>query len=239
MKKIILVGLAAIIALVGTIVIAADHVDAPAVGSLGSGSTLVDITDYYAFESPANANNYVFVCNVSGLTAPASTGALSFTDDLLYEFNIDSDADNVEDLVIQAIFRDGKMIVRGPSAPSQSGLTSSISPSSTRVEVDMTPYGQSAITASNDGITAFAGSRDDPFFMDFFKFVDIVNGAGNALGIDVSPPADGTAYATSFDNSGTDTFAGSNVLSVVIEVPKSMLGSGDSFSSWVESKSSL
>jgi len=239
MKRIILVGLVAIAALTGTIIIAADHVDAPAVGSLGSGSTLVDITDYYAFESPSNSDNYVFVCNVSGLTAPGSTSTLSFSDDLLYEFNIDNNADNVEDLVIQAIFRNGKMIVRGPSAPVQSGLTSSIPPTSNRVEVDMTTYGQPAIIATNDGISAFAGSRDDPFFMDFFKFVDIVNGAGNALGIDVAPPADGNAYATSFDNTGTDTFAGTNVLSVVVEVPKSMLGTSDIFSSWVESKSSL
>ncbi|WP_147407371.1 DUF4331 domain-containing protein [Reichenbachiella sp. MSK19-1] len=40
----------------------------------------------------------MFVCHVAGLTAP---GAIpSFDDDVMYEINIDSDADNVEDQVI-------------------------------------------------------------------------------------------------------------------------------------------
>ena len=239
MKKFLKGGQLIALAMVCAIFIAADHIDAPAVGSLSAGSSLADITDYYAFESPSNSDNYVFVCNVAGLTAPGSTGALAFTDDLLYEFNIDNDGDNTEDLVIQAMFRDGSMIVRGPVAPNQTGLESSIAPTSNRVEVAVSSYGQAPTTATSSGMTAFAGPRDDPFFMDFFKFVDIVNGAGNALGIEVAAPADGSAYATSFDAAGTDTFAGTNVLSIVLELPKSMLGNSSTFSSWVESKSSL
>ena len=239
MKKIILSILLITIAVLGTYLFAADHIDAPAVGSLSSGSTLVDITDFYAFESPTNSDNYVFVCNVAGLTAPSATSALSFTDDLMYEFNIDNDGDNIEDLVIQAIFRGERLIIRGPSAPDQTGLISEVVNTSIRVQTTVTPYGQAPLTATSQGITAFAGARDDPFFMDFFKFVDIVNGAGSALGLTVPAPADGSAYATSFDATGTNTFAGSNVMSVVVEVPKSMLGSSDTFSSWLESKSSL
>ncbi|MBU2913436.1 DUF4331 family protein [Reichenbachiella agariperforans] len=66
--------------------------------SLESGSTVSDITDYCAFECPADADSYVFVCHVAGLTAPGTTP--SFDDDVMYEVNIDSDADNVEDQVI-------------------------------------------------------------------------------------------------------------------------------------------
>ena len=238
--KIIILSICLLCAAVyGAYVIAADHIDAPAVGSLGSGSSMADITDYYAFESPSNPDNYVFVCNVAGLTAPSATGALSYSDDLMYEFNIDNNGDNVEDLVIQTIFRGDRAIVKGPTAPSASGLSSSILTSGPRVETTISAYGAAPVIASNQGLQVFVGPRDDPFFMDFFKFVDIVNGAGNALGLDVAPPADGNAYATSFDSPGVNTFAGSNVMSVVIEVPKSSLGSSTTFSSWVESKSSL
>jgi hypothetical protein len=39
-----------------------------------------------------------------------------------------------------------------------------------------------------------------------------------------------------FNNPNKYSFAGINVLSVVIEVPKSMIGSSGSFKTWVETK---
>lgn len=229
--------------------VGADHIDAPAVGSLTTGSTVSDITDYYAFESPSNSDNYVFVCNVAGLTAPTATEALSFSTNVMYEFNIDNNGDNVEDLVIQAVFtEDGKVRSYGPVTPSSTGSSSIIETAGTLVEADVTSYGSSAEVATNAGISLFAGPRDDPFFMDFFTFVNIVNGVGASLGDDTNtgvysadrdsdPETEGVQpYPASFDSPGQDAFAGSNVLSVVVEVPKSMLGSSNTFSSWVESK---
>ncbi|MTI21841.1 DUF4331 domain-containing protein, partial [Fulvivirga sp. RKSG066] len=210
--------------------------DAPAVGTLSEGSTAADITDYYAFESPENSDNYVFVTNVMGLTAPGSTADAKFSEDIMYEINIDNNADDIEDLVIQAIFRDGKVIVFGPTSPSEAGIESKIENDGTRVESMVSAYGQTPEIGAASGMKVFAGPRDDSFYMDFFKFVDIVNGAGSALGLEVDPPANGSEYSTSFDDPGSDTFAGSNVMSVVIELPKSMLGSSTTFSSWVEAK---
>jgi len=234
MKKIVFVLSAIIMSMGYYFINAADHIDAPAVGSLASGSSLSDITDYYAFESPSNADNYVFVCNVSGLTAPGDDK--SFSSNIMYEFNIDNDGDNMEDLVIQAVFRDGQVHVFGPTAPSQTGLVSKIETGGPTASAAITALGESAVVGEAAGMKVFAGQRDDPFFMDFFKFVDIVNGAGKALGLEVADPANGESYATSFDAPGADTFAGSNVLSVVVEVPKSSLGSSNTFTSWVESK---
>lgn len=240
MKKIILIASLIVIVVASTYLIAADHIDAPAVGSLSTGSSAADITDYYAFESPSNSDNYVFVCNVLGLSAAGAD--ITFDESVMYEFNIDNNGDNVEDLVIQATFENGKVVVVGPVAPTTTGLNSVLETTGNRVEADITRISDgSAKTGSSGGITIFAGPRDDPFFMDFFQFVDIVNGAGNALGLDVAPPEDdddndGTPeYDTAFDMPGSDTFAGSNVLSVVVEVPKSDLGSSAQFSSWVES----
>lgn len=238
MKKFFLIFMAFGTGALFVYLMAADHVDAPAVGSLSSGSTVADITDYYAFESPDNADNYVFVCNVMGLTAPDATGDASFDDDVMYEFNIDTDGDYIEDQVIQAIFRDDKVIVFGPVAPEEAGAESMVEYMGNRIEATVSTYGNDPEITESDGMKVFAGPRDDPFFMDFFRFVDIVNGAGNALQLDVPEPADGQAYATSFQDPGVDAFAGTNVMSVVVEVPKSMIGDANttSFNSWLESK---
>lgn len=237
MKKIVISLSVAIIAAIGMALYAADHIDAPAVGSLDTGSSVSDITDYYAFESPSNPENYVFVCNVKGLTAPAGTADISFQEEVMYEFNIDNTGDNVEDLVIQAVFRNGQVMTFGAVPAGIPGLDSKIVVGTNLVSAPITAYGSDPEIGTSNGVSVFAGPRDDPFFMDFFRFVDIVNGAGAALGLEVPAPLEGDAYPTSFRDEGMDTFSGSNVLSVVIEVPKSSLGTSTTFSSWLESKS--
>ncbi len=214
MKKTKILIATAILGIATFVAIAADHIDAPAV----SGGTS-DITDFYAFQGE-NTSNIAFVANVQGLLAPGATGSASFDENVMIEFNIDNTGDNVEDLVIQALARDGKMYVFGPTAPSQTGLNSTVATNAAnQLVADITPYGQSAMVASSTGMMAFAGPRDDPFFMDFAQYSEIIGG-----------------NATSFNNPGSDTFAGSNVLSVVVEVPKSMIGGTGTINTWVESK---
>ena len=203
-----------IIALASFFIVAADHIDAPAVQGGNS-----DITDFYAFQVE-NASNLVFVANMQGLLSPSATGGAAFDENVLIEINIDNTGDNVEDLVIQAIPRDGKMYFFGPTVPSQTGLNSTILNNSTiGGVVDITPYGTNAIIKTNAGMSFFAGPRDDPFFMDFAQYSAIIGGT-----------------ATSFNDPGSDTFAGSNVMSVVVEVPKSMIGGSGTINTWVESK---
>ena len=198
-------ALVAIIACAVSYLIAADHIDAPAVTGTGS-----DITDVYAFQSPSNANNMVFVVNVQGLLAPAATAAASFDEEVMVEINIDNSStkDNIEDLVIQAAFDAGKLKVYGPSAPAEKGVMSTLL-SSSPVEANVTAYGSNPVIGEGNGIKVFAGPRDDPFFFDLNQFKAIIGGT-----------------ATSFNNPGSDAFAGTNVLSIVVEVPKSMLGTG-------------
>ncbi len=214
MKKTKFLIATAVLGIATFVAIAADHIDAPAV----QGGTS-DITDFYAFQGE-NTSNIVFVANVQGLMSPSNTGNAAFDENVLIEFNIDTNNDNVEDLVIQATPRNGKMYVFGPTAPSQTGLNSSVvTTTANQVVVDVTPYGASAIIQTTGGISAFAGPRDDPFFMDFARFGQIIGGE-----------------ASSFNNPGSDTFAGTNVMSVVIEVPKSMIGGSGTINTWVESK---
>jgi hypothetical protein len=122
-------------------------------------------------------------------------------------------------LVIQAIPRDGKMYFFGPTAPSSIGLDSNVETTSNMSSVDITSYGTNAIVATNNGMSFFAGPRDDPFFMDFAQYSAIIGG-----------------MATSFNNPGSDTFAGTNVMSIVVEVPKAMVGGTGTINTWVESK---
>lgn len=205
---------AGVLAVASFFAIAADHIDAPAVQGGSS-----DITDFYAFQGE-NTDNLVFVANVQGLISPANTADATFDEGVLVEFNIDTSGDNVEDLVIQAIPRDGKMYFFGPVAPSQTGLNSTIQTKAmVGGVVDITAYGSTAIIASNGDMRFFAGPRDDPFFMDFAQYSEII--AGNASG---------------FNNPGSDTFAGTNVMSIVVEVPKSMIGGSGTINTWVETK---
>ena len=65
----------------------------------------------------------------------------------------------------------------------------------------------------------FAGPRDDPFFFDLDQYHAIL--AGKAPG---------------FNNPGKDAFAGTNVMSVVVEVPKKLLNSTGKINVWLTTK---
>lgn len=213
MKKMKLILGGCVLLTVGLFLYAADHIDAPAVSGGSS-----DITDFYAFQAE-DTNNIVFVANVQGLLSPTATEAASFDENVLIEFNIDTDADAVEDLVIQAIPRDGKMYFFGPTAVGATGLNSTVASSDFIGRVDVSNYGSSPTVVNTGAFKLFAGPRDDPFFMDFAQYGEIIGG-----------------NASSFNNPGSDTFAGTNVMSIVIEVPKSQIGGSGSINTWVESK---
>ena len=213
MKKTkVLLGLAVTGVIAGAL-IAADHLDAPAVQGGKS-----DITDFYVFQG-ANANNMVFVANVQGLLSPTASAGASFDENVMVEINIDNTGDNVEDLVIQAIPRNGKMYFFGPVAPGTPGTSSMVKTANPLGAVDITEYGSPAVIVTQNGANLFAGVRDDPFFFDLGQYSAILGGT-----------------ATSFNNPGTDTFAGTNVLSIVVELPKSLLGGSGTLNTWIESK---
>ena len=213
MKKRKLIAGLSLIAITGLVLIAADHADAPAVTG-----NATDITDVYAFQGQ-DTNNMVFAVNTQGLLSPGATDAAEFSENVLTEINIDDNGDNVEDLVIQAIRKNNKMYFFGPVAPGTTGTTSTIKTTATAGSVEISQYGSPAIIGTQSGMKFFAGPRDDPFFFDLGQFGAILSG-----------------NATGFNNPGTDTFAGTNVLSIVVEVPKSMLGSSSTINVWAETK---
>jgi hypothetical protein len=213
MKKSKILAGTIFLAIIGLITIAADHIDAPA-----TRGTSADISDFYAFQAE-NPSNLVFVANVQALLSPTATETASFDENVLLEFNIDTNNDNVEDIIIQAIPRDGKMYFFGPFSASSAGLNSAVNEMATKNEVAISAYGSAAIIENTNGMKFFAGPRDDPFFMDFAQYGAIIGGT-----------------ASGFNNPGADTFAGTNVLSVVVEVPKSLVGGSGTINTWIETK---
>jgi len=212
-RKLLFAAIVAIVLSVSGWLIAADHIDAPAITNQPS-----DITDVYVFRAE-NPDNLVFVANTQGLLSPTATTDARFDENTMIEFNIDNNGDNVEDLVIQCIAKNGMMKVYGPYKPSVTGTISYLGINNFKGQVKITQYGQPAIVSEQNGIKIFAGPRDDPFFFDLVRFQQVIAGT-----------------ATSFNNPGNDTFAGTNVLGVVVEVPKSWLGGGGTINVWAETK---
>lgn len=220
MKKKLLTASLLGIALIGGIIYAADHIDAPAVTGAGSTSLGNDITDVYAFQSPADNSKMVFVINSQGLLSPSASATASFPSNIMYEMNIDNTGDNVEDLVIQFLMQNGKVRAYGPVAPGTPGTSSTVKTNGPVTETTVTSYGSAAVIGTNtNGIRVFAGPRDDPFFFDLVRFKEVI--AGTQPG---------------FRSPGIDTFAGTNIMSLVIEVPKTLLGSAATLNVWAETK---
>ena len=208
-KKILLAAITALALTTGGILYAADHIDSPN----ATADPAADITDLYVFRA-ADPNYLVFVANTRGFLTPGVAGTTStakFADNTVIEFNIDTNGDAVEDYVIQCKYdlASNKMQVYGPIAPSETGTRSKLEGSVT-AETVVTAYGAAAITTGTGttGIKVFAGPRDDPFFFDLDRYKHILDGT-----------------YTGFANPGVDKFAGTNVMSVVVEVPKSLITS--------------
>src|SRR5213083_2252821 len=172
---------------------ASDHKDS----MLLAGDPAADIADVYTFSSPTNPANTVLAMTVSGFIPPSEASTTFFDPNVLYQWKIDNNGDAVEDLVIQAFVtgNGGHQVMhfRGPAPPRVTGATSRVidGPETTTVPVT---NGASPIIASRNGMTAFAGVRDDPFFFDLVQFKKIIAG-----------------QATSFRDPGVDSFAGTKL----------------------------
>ncbi len=200
------IGLLALAGVTAGLVTAADHRDSSAL----TASPAQDIADVYSFQNPSDPSRFVLGMTVAGFIPPAEAATARFSPNVLYQWKIDNDGDAVEDLVIQAFVTgsDLNQVVhfRGPVAPDRIGSVGDVveGPEIGTVRVSR---GAEARVGLRRGIAVFAGVRDDPFFFDLARFNQIV--AGNAA---------------SFNDPGTDTFAGFNVLALAIELPAEMLG---------------
>jgi len=209
----LVMGLATAIGGGAMILSAADHRDS----ALLTASPGQDIADVYSFRSPADPSRLVLAMTVAGLQAPSDAGTVRFPEGVVYTWKIDTDGNAVEDWVIQAyaVGRGASQVVKfiGPGRPTLTGATTRLL---TSPPITVTAsYGAAAATANRGGIQVFAGLRDDPFFFDLSRFQQIIGGT-----------------ATSFRDPGVDTFAGTNVLALVVEFPVALLGGATRLGVW-------
>ncbi|MBT8183810.1 MAG: DUF4331 domain-containing protein [Eudoraea sp.] len=191
-----------VMALSACILIAADHIDAPS--TMG---TTADIADFFAFEPTEGSDNTTFVVDLQSNVLPDLAYG-TFDEDILTEINVDLDGDLVEDYVIQAIPRDGTMYFFH-GAPAQTGLNSPIMTGSSLGKVEISE-GIAIVGDTDSGTRLFAGPRQDPFFFDFFQFNAVIGG--------MAPEG-----FKSVDEA-EDTFDGANTMSIVVELPNSLIG---------------
>ena len=205
---------------------ASDHADTPNIAA----NPGEDISDVFMFPSPANPNNVVLVMNVHPLINPGAGPSTSFDPNVLYQMKIDNTGDGVEDLVIQARFTGvgstQKVSIAGPLRPSTTG-------SSNVVEKAWPVAGTINTTFSpNRNMTVFCGAREDPFFFDLDQFFTIFPDRATPLtGTPIANP--NAPQATTWRpapgpgvvNPAVDFLSAHqfNVLSIVVELPKSAL----------------
>ena len=191
-----------------------------------------DLTDLYIFPSPRNAQNVVFAMNVRPLIAPGRARGVGFDPGVLYQFKIDTNADQVEDLVMQARFEGTgerqRVLFAGPVRPGVTGVTSRF----------MAPYATTGTInqafSPAEGIQLFAGAREDPFFLDLERFIQIFPDRGTGLEQplprtqDKNTPNPNAPQVGGWRPRGQarDFFRNLNVLSIVVELPKSRISSG-------------
>lgn len=187
-------GVAAWCALSASAVWAADHGDAPGVGSILNNNTpaetrQVDVNDVYLFQSPANARNTVMVMTVNPLAGVLSP--TTFSTNAIFEFRITNAGDAKSEIIYQVQF----------GFPGVNGVQS----------VGVTRFLQGVVAKGTTnanipiqgGGLVRAGVFDDPFFFDLLGFNRVIAGTGTF--------------------SGTDFFKGMNTCAIIIEVPSAVL----------------
>lgn len=216
-SALVFVGLTFAVGASPLLVSGADHLDAPA----AKADHRIDITDVYAFK--ATSSTTALVLNVDGLLSPTDARTATFRANALYETKIDTNLDGTADVAYRVRFgspstnADGtkhqSYIVRraqGASAAKNQWSGAIMARGTT------TAYGHNVRSIDLwRGGQVFAGPRDDPFFFDLAGFIpfkqELLQGSTNVGGL-----------LDSF--TGTDTFAGTNVLSIVLRVPNGDIG---------------
>ena len=190
---------------------AADHLDAPALKN--ETDHPLDLTDIYAFDA-ANSDKTVLVMNVNPLAGVVS--GTKFASMGSYRFNLsrgsspDADLNDGADRVYKVRF----------SAPNDHGKQ--------KLRLyrngDLIASGWTGSTIWIDGGgRIWAGLRDDPFFFDLAGY--------NQLRDSTYTDASGLT-----DTPGDDFFAGTNISSIILEVPDSWIGARANY--WATTKRS-
>jgi len=178
---------------------AADHLDAPSLGSLTAGSVRGDrdINDVYVFQGANTSKTVIAVTTnpAAGVLAPTIYGT-----NVRYNINVDNNGDLRPDVTYTARFGP-----RGSGPDSKQALTLTRN----GMVVSRGATGNTVQIGGTFRGKVFAGLRSDPFFFDLLGFRGSTGLGGRDRLCDSDP---------------VDFFADLNTLGLVIEVPDAALG---------------
>jgi hypothetical protein len=165
----------------------------------------LDLTDLFLFASPQSAGKTVLIFDVN----PFMTGA-DFHPDGVYRINVDNDGDTQADVAFSFVFSESNGSSQTATVYYATGNDARAPEPAGKVLIEGTPVGfdEMAKPVEAGPCRLFIGVRSDPFF------------------------ADGEGAFHDFQFTGDDTFAGKNILSMALEVPDEMLGSGPEVGVW-------
>jgi Domain of unknown function (DUF4331) len=198
-RRLTILGTALVVLAIGAapfVTSAADHLDAPSLGSLTAGSLQGDrdINDVYVFQG-SNASKTAIAVTVS--PAAGVLGPLTFGRTVRYSIQVDRNGDVRPDVTYRIRFGN----------PSSNGTQSvTLRRNGNEIAEGRT---ERTITFGHGGSKLFAGLRSDPFFFDLLGFRGSLGLGGNERLCDATP---------------SDFFADLNTLAIVLQVPDSALG---------------
>ena len=196
--------------------LASDHQDTT---FLQSRLTSADLTDLFVFESPKDPSKVVLAMDFDPLIAKGEMRP--FDPSVLYQFKIDKTGDGIEDLVMQFRVngrgRNQTVSVYGPDRPYRVGTQSYL------INRNATgPINKSFKARKN--IDVFVGNRKDPFFFDLEQFFKIIPDRNYQSQPNPAPPFTVLTFRPA--GQAQDTLAPFNVHSIVVEMPRTLLGTG-------------
>ncbi|HLF83429.1 MAG TPA: DUF4331 family protein [Blastocatellia bacterium] len=210
-KKLALIALAVSVAFAVLLtpappIVASDHADAP----INSNDQGIDQGDTYAFLDPNDNSKVVLGLTVRGFIVPAEAVNFAFFDPgVRYVFEIETTGDARPDQTVLITFSPRT----GPTTPQTATIIlpfgEILAAPTTLPTLAGTPNAPVVTTDLATGISFFAGETDDPFFFDipgFSRFrASVLAGAPDATTL----------------QRGRDSFAGYNILSIVLRIPVS------------------
>ncbi len=175
---------------------AADHGDSPIVRV----DPRLDIPDVYAFQSPSQSGNVVFIATFSPLARIVSQNTFHPTAD--HDFFVNTNADPDYEFAFNFRF--------GPPGPGGIQELHFVGESRATRIYDVLSSTQTTINLPGGGFVR-ANEIDDPFFFDFIAFrsglANLCGGAGGSTGVNF--------------------FRGLNVTAIALELPRSLFGANN------------
>ena len=208
---------------------AADHGDAP----YNSSDQAIDGADAYAFLDPTNNNNVILALTSRGFIAAGENNNFGqFDPAVRYRFELETTGDPRPDRFIDITFSRRQV---APGQPQQvatvtlmdgTTFTAPTTPPSVCIEGTANcPPAPNITTHAASGVRFFAGMRDDTFFFDIPAFAAATACLRAVLGNQTLPPGCAADNPLAAFQRGRDSFAGYNIMNIVLSIPKALFGS--------------